>query len=344
MNKVILVCLLFLAGTLCIYNNNAIKITALPAKAVNTHAINYKPRSVRTIAVQNYNIIGNKYDYYAEMPKRVIAIGENINETLVALGVEDKVICAVNFGNKYYKPEPEYADGYNAIKFEKLKSLNTETVLALNPDLIIAGQSFFSEKGLKDTEFWNKRNIHTFLAFNANKPASHKHRETLELEYEFILGLGRIFDKEDKARKIVAQMNNTISKVCSEVAMGNKSKQKVMIIEQLGKQLVSYDDTKLAGDICTRLGAQVPSNPVGTISLEYLLQQDPDVLFVVKSGGDPEQAAEEIKKIPVLRNLQAVKNNRVHGIALNYTYNCAIKTGAGIKKLAKGIYPEIKKI
>ncbi len=28
--------------------------------------------------------------------------------------------------------------------------------------------------------------------------------------------------------------------------------------------------------------------------------------------------------------------------SLNYTYNSAIKTGAGIKKIAQGIYPEIK--
>lgn len=65
-----------------------------------------------------------------------------------------------------------------------------------------------------------------------------------------------------------------------------------MIIEMLGKNIVAYDSTKLAGDICVKLGADVPSFSSGTIGLETIIEENPDVLFVVKSGGNPEEAAD----------------------------------------------------
>lgn len=299
----------------------------------------YSERMIRNVEVRNYNAVGDSISYYNQVPQRVIAVGENINETLVALGVEDKIICSVKYGNPYYVPEEEYAERYNKIHFESGIILNAETVLAMSPDLIISGQSLFTDKGLKSTDFWNKRNIHTFLPENTNAPALHNHRESLELEYKFIAGLGMIFNKEEQAKKIIAEMQETVKDVQSRIS--SRRKPKVMIVERLGKNLVAYDDTKLAGDICTRLGAYVPSSPFGTVGLEYLLEEDPDVIFVVKSGGDPEAAAEYFKNIPALQSLKAVRNNRICGIALNYTYNSAIKTGSGIKKMAKCIYPDL---
>jgi len=299
----------------------------------------YPKRMIRNVEVKNYNIVGDKISFYDRVPQRVVAVGENINETLVALGVEDKIICSVKYGNPYYVPEEKYAERYNKIHFESGIILNTETVLALAPDLIISGQSLFTNKGLKSTEFWNQRNIHTFLPENANSPALRNHRESLELEYKFIAGLGMIFNKEEQAGKIIAEMQETVKNVQSRIR--GRRKPKVMIVEGLGKNLVAYDDSKLAGDICTRLGAHVPSSPFGTVGLEYLLAEDPDVIFVVKSGGDPEAAAEYFKNIPALQSLKAVRNNRICGIALNYTYNSAIKTGSGIKKMAKCIYPDL---
>ena len=300
----------------------------------------YPPRVVRNLIVKNYQVTGENETVYDRVPQRVLAVGENINETLVALGAEDKVICPVRYGNPYYVPEPEYAERYNRIRFQKDPILNPETVLALSPDLIVSGQSLFTEKRLKSTEFWNNRGIHTFLPRNANRPALRTQRETLEKEYDFILGLGIIFNKEAKARKLVEDMERTIDSV--RIQSQGRLKPKVLIIEQLGKNLITYDDTKLAGDICTRLGAVVPNSPSGTIGIEYLLQEDPDIIFVVKSGGDPEEAADYFRNMRSLQTLKAVRNKRVAGIALNYTYNSAIKTGAAIKKFAKGIYPDLK--
>ena len=69
----------------------------------------YPKRMIRNVEVKNYNIVGEKISFYDRVPQRVVAVGENINETLVALGVEDKIICSVKYGNPYYVPEEKYA-------------------------------------------------------------------------------------------------------------------------------------------------------------------------------------------------------------------------------------------
>ena len=44
----------------------------------------YPKRMIRNVEVKNYNIVGEKISFYDRVPQRVVAVGENINETLVA--------------------------------------------------------------------------------------------------------------------------------------------------------------------------------------------------------------------------------------------------------------------
>lgn len=299
----------------------------------------YTPRYVTNIEVKNYNIVGKSVSYYDKMPQKALVVGENIIETFAALGIEDKILCAVGYGNPFFQPEPQLEDIYKKIDVQKYAVLNPENVMKMQPDLIVAGQSVFSEKQLRSTAFWNERNIHTFCSLNANSPGNRSHIETLEQEYEFILGLGKIFDCEEKAKRIVAAMQNDIKNINSLTE--GREKPKVMIVEQLGGAIVVYDDKKLAGNICSKLNAEVASSSGGTIGLEDLLKADPDVLFVVKSGGDPEAAADVFRNMQALKSMKCIKNKRVYGILLNYTYNSAVKTAVGIKKFAAGIYPDL---
>ena len=301
----------------------------------------YEPRIVDNIRVAGYRNIGPNTELFTECPNRVIAVGENINETLVALGVEDRVICPVSYGNPYYVPNAGNAEAYGKISFYRTNILNPEMVLSMEPDLIIAGQSLFNGKRLRSTDFWNDRGVHTFLPVNANSPSSRSYRETVDQESAFILGLGRIFDREEAAEKMVKEWDNEIQFIRSAAA--GMPQKKVLIIEMMGRQIVSYDDTKLAGDMCRRLGAYVPRAPGGTVSLEYLIEENPDVLFVVKSGGNPVDAAKRVKSNPALESLKCVRTGQVHGIMLNDTYNSAVKTGEGLRLLAEGIYPDIVK-
>ena len=299
----------------------------------------YRPRIVRSLAVEDYNALGYRNDLYTRPPRRVVAVGNSIIETLSALGVGDRIVFAGSYSNSYYVPEPENAAAFRSIPLEKASYLNMETVLALEPDFIVSGQVIYSRKRLKSTAFWNDRGVHTYVDENANSPTSRIHVENLDREYDFILGLGEIFNRSDRAEEIVAHCKETLRSIREKVK--DRKKQKVLIVEQFGKYLVAYDDTKLAGNICVRLGAEVHRFPAGTISLEEIIRDNPDVIFVVKSGNDPRKAAVSFSQIPALECVNAVRHHRVYGIALDYTYNSNVKTESGIKQFARGLYPDL---
>lgn len=117
----------------------------------------YAPRLVKNVKVRNYNVVGENNVLYDRAPRRAIAVGENINETLVALGAGDRIICSVRYGNPLYRPEPENAEGYARLDFQDGFRLNVETALFLSPDFIVSGQSLFTEKRMRDTDFWQRR-------------------------------------------------------------------------------------------------------------------------------------------------------------------------------------------
>lgn len=298
----------------------------------------YIPRYIENIDIEDYNYIGKSLQYYQAIPKKTLVVGENIIETYVALGIEDNIILAAGYNNPYFIPNKKYADKYYKLKIENQINLNFERVLALHPDLIVGGQVLFSNNKLKSTKFWNERNIHTFCSLNANSPTDKSHKETLENEFNFIIDLGKIYDKEKEAQKLVQDMRESIEFVNSKTKLLEKPR--VMIIEELDG-IVVYDNNKLAGDICTKLHGKVQASAGKTIGIEDLIKANPDVLFVVKSGGDPEKAADVFRTMEALKNINCVKNNRVYGIGLSYTYNSAIKTGEGIRKFAAGMYPQI---
>lgn len=299
---------------------------------------NYIPRYIENINVEDYHCVGKSNQYYQKIPKRALVVGENIIETFIALGIEDNILLAAGYGNPYFLPNEKYAAKYYNLKIENQINLGFERTLALHPDLIVGGQVIFSNRKLKSTKFWNDRSIHTFCSLNANSPTNKNFQETLENEFKFIIDLGKIYDKENQAMELVEAMKKDIYFINSKTK--NLKKPKVMIIEDMGG-IVVYGKNKLAGDICTKLNGDVQSSIQPMIGIEDLIKTDPDVLFVVKSGGDPEDAAEVFRKMRALQNIKCVKNNRVYGIALNYTYNSAIKTGEGIRKFAAGMYPQI---
>lgn len=310
-----------------------------PEKTPKPLSMETGDRCVQNVSVEEYRVTGVNRQCYVGVPERVVSVGENITETLVALGVQDRIIRAYRYGNPYYMPEPEYEEVYRQIDFRPVSEINVERILMTEPDLIVAGQSLFVRNKLRGTSFWHKRGVHTFLPINANSPSSMRNPETLENELGFIRDLGVIFKKEKRADEFVSRIRKLVQGVRERAA--TLPVRRVMILEQLGKGIVSYDSRKLVGDMCVQLGAEIPNGSTVTISREWILQEDPDVIFIVKSGGDPEQAVQEFCRLPGMNNLKAVQSGRVYGIMLNYTYNSAIKTEAGIRQLAYGIYPEL---
>lgn len=294
--------------------------------------------NIENIDVENYYVKGKNQQKFYKIPKRVVAVGDNVVETLMELGIQDNIVLAVA-GNKWnFQFREENQRKFQTVPQGDYKNLNKETIVSLNPDLIIGQQMTFSKEYLGSTKYWNDRGVNTIVTLNANAPNLHVHPETIENEMKCISDYGKIFGKEDEAAEINKEIIATIEKVKRNAI--HYPKPKVMIIEFM-RYFVSYDNTKLVGNMAERLGGYVEESPP-VITSEELLKIDPDVLFVVCSHSVFDHCYNRIYDDPAFNSLKCVKNHRIYGIPMKFTYSTLCRTNDGLKMLAKGMYPGIQ--
>lgn len=293
---------------------------------------------IYNLNIDNYFVQGVNRQTFEDVPKRVFVVGENETETLLALGAGPNILMTAAQNSRKYAMRKENAKLYDKLSTCSSSNLNMEYITKLKPDLIVAQQCIFTKNRLKNTEYWNKHGIKTMVPLNTNSPGKHFYNETVEKEMDFILDLGRIFRLENNAQRIVDDTYNTIAYINKKTS--NVHKPHVMIVEFIS-YLVSYDRTKLVGNMVEHIGGTVNETPA-VIGFEHIIKQNPEVLFVVCSHADYGVCIDKILTNKALQKLQCIKNKRVYSIPLRYTYGSQCRTADGIKFLAECMYPEVK--
>ena len=100
---------------------------------------------------------------YTEPPQRIITMNHHVTETLVQMGVGDRII-----GRAYVDREtevlPEVADRVEAIPALAEEYPTWEQIRDLEPDLVVGGmRSAFDEKEGRSRDALEAAGIHTFL-------------------------------------------------------------------------------------------------------------------------------------------------------------------------------------
>lgn len=292
---------------------------------------------VKNINVDNYFVKGENKQTFDKGPERIIVIGENETETLLELGAAPKILMAVAQNNRKYAMRQENWELFQTLKKCPSGYLNMEYVTSLHPDLIIAQQCVFIRNRLDNTDYWNQRGVKTLIPLNTNTPSKHIIKETVDKEMQFIRDLGAALRVEAKADAVINSTYDTIIKINERNI--NFPKPKVMIVEFISS-MISYDRTKLVGDMVSRIGGKVAETPA-VIGIENVAKENPDVLFVVCSHADYGECIKKITENPALQNLPCIKNKRVYSIPLRFTYGTGCRTEDGLKFLAERMYPGI---
>lgn len=294
------------------------------------------------VTIENYNTQGEPEQMtYTKPPERVVAVWQNSLETLLALGVGDRIIAGNGVPDKKFFRK-EYQEQYSKIPYTGLQLLDLETTMMLKPDLIVGWHSTFAPKVLRPTDFWHKRGVNTFIARSSiitNK------KRTLENEYKDILDLGKIFDKNERAQQLVADMQHEMQFATSQTASFQK-RPRALVIEFMGKEVRVYGERSLAGDIVHELHGELLAAKDRSIGIEQVMELDPDVIFVVvieSHYGHEQDMVDRVTKHKALKNLRCVKEGRVLPLPLYAVYSSGVRTYDGIKIIANGLYPELYK-
>lgn len=273
---------------------------------------------------------------YEGEPRRIMGVWQSSVETLLALGVGDRMIAAIGVPDSKYIAE-EYRDAYEKIPYKSMEIPDVETTLLWEPDLLVGWYSTFQKNNWKSTDFWAQRGIDSYISRASYK----KSKRTVEGEYQYILDLGAIVNRQERAEMLV---NRTKRAVAEARAYGEAqhTKDTVLILENSGRQYRVYDKETLAGNMLEEIGGHLISEAGQTINAEELIHLNPSVIFLVLVEEDYERQDELINNLyknPTLQHVDAIRNHRVHGVPLFMVYSAGTRIHDGLNLMIHGLYP-----
>ena len=304
--------------------------TKAPENGETTGADSHYPVTITT-----YNYEGEEITTtYTKAPESVLCVYQGCIETMIALGLEDRVVASYGLDNDV-KPEWEEALGkmnYNSEVFAPDK----ETVTMMAPDMIFTWGSLFGEKKLGDVGEWIALGTNTYISTNTRRGG---HNRTLENEYTDLLNIGKIFNVEEKAQQLVDEMKAEVAAALA--ASQEKGSPNTAVIEFMRDSISNYGATSLGGDMVKALGGTLATPDASKIGKEDLVALDPEVIFIVympKNATEAETIA-KITQDPAFASLQAVKNGRVYAIMLGDMYASTVRSIDGLRVFSAGLYP-----
>lgn len=261
-------------------------------------------------AVVETTITVNDSDGEVEVPKnpkKVVVFDNGSLDTLNSLGLSDVVIGAPTSNLPAYLED--YADVESA---GGIKEPDIEKINQLQPDLIIISgrQQDYKDKlsaiaptmymSVDATDTWNstKKNIET---------------------------LAQIFDKTAEAEKQIEALQTEIDTLKEKT---ENSENKALIVMVNEGQLSAYGDGSRFGIIHDTFGFSAVDESIDTsthgqsVSYEYILEQNPDILFVIDRtkaiGGDED--AGSVADNALVKQTNAGKNNQVIALQSDIWY------------------------
>ena len=233
-------------------------------------------------------------------PKRVVVFDYGVADILKNLGV-DAVVGLPKNGKM-----PEILSNYSDDKYTNvgsLKETDFEAVESLNPDLIIIGG-----RQAEDIDSFKEIAPTVNLAVDG--------QDYMNSFKTVVTDLGKLFDKEDEAKKAIDEIEAKIEKVNKTVKEKGLTASVVMANEG---SISTFSAKSRYGLIYNGLGfAEVDKNIDDSthgqqVSFEYFLENKADYVFVVDRGAvtGKGEAASKLFDNEVMNKTEVAKNGNI---------------------------------
>lgn len=236
-------------------------------------------------------------------PKKVVVFDYGTLDSLDKMGIEIKGLPKSNI--------PSYLSKYKDDKYVDVGTLfepNFEKLNEIKPDVI-----FISARQSKVYEELNK--IAPTIQLNTENG---KYMESVKSNLE---KLGKIFDKEDFVKDEIKKLDDSVKDINKKASESGK---KALVILTNDGALSAYGKGSRFGIIHEELGFQLSDEHIDTavhgqkISFEYVVEKNPDYIFVVDRGAVVQGGHKSVNKIlenDLIKTTKAYKNNKI--ISLN---------------------------
>jgi len=260
-------------------------------------------------------------------PEKVVVFDFGMLDSLDKLGVEVIGVPQANI--------PSYLSKYEDSKYENVGSLKEpdfEKIAELGPDLII-----ISGRQQEAYEELSKIGPTVYMGLDTSKyMESFKENQTT---------LGKIFNKEAEVEEELAAVEASIQAL-NEKAAASESTGLIVLANE--GNLSAYGPASRFGIIHDVFGLKAADEQIEvsthgqSVSFEYIVEKDPDYLFVIDRGAavDGESSAKELIENELIFNTKAYKNDNIVYLNPDFWYLSGgglISVSEMIKEIENGL-------
>ncbi|MEG0297719.1 MAG: ABC transporter substrate-binding protein, partial [Clostridium sp.] len=240
-----------------------------------------------------------------------------MTEMLLSLGLEDNIVATALLDNPIL---PEFKEAYDKIPVLQVgegHSISKEAFIATGADFVSGWDSSISEQTTGSPDELISKGIVPFLA------KSYEADATIDDVYEDFRLLGKIFNVEDRANEVIEKMKADIKSVNDKIKNINKEDRVQMMVFDSGVNDAFVVGSGLANDLINLAGgnnvySEEATKPYITVSFESIVAKNPEVILVTdfEAGTNPEEKIEFLKSHPALKDVDAIKNNKIYVVQL----------------------------
>lgn len=265
---------------------------------------------------------------------RIITAYSNWAEMVRVLGATDRVIAVDDHILGYPTYLPEFASLPSVgTRF----AFNVETILSLDPDIVLTGSATRCTPGLESMLSANATDI------DVVRLPSYEYN----LVSSGILTLGYILGAQEEAYEYIAWHDSIVDKVTNALRSANMNDRPSVFMDRPGSTTVAkgsgYSEVlEMAGGI--NIGKDLVGN-FPTVDLEWVIEQNPEHIIGISFSGSYESNSMSLlttRYDEIVENFgytDAVKEGNVH--VLHYDIYLGVSYVVGLAYTAKWLYPNL---
>jgi len=268
-------------------------------------------------------------------PERVVALDVSTLETLLVLGLEDRIEGVVVAHRQPVRADLQEAAA-RITELSEGHSPTKEALLAVDPDFILASfESYLAEERGLSRGSLAELDIKTHV-FNEECVTTSPTWDTLYGEIEV---LGRIFGVQDRAAEMIGEMQAEVAEA-EQAAAAASSRPRVFVYDSGDSAPFTAGGGGMEDLIIETAGGEHVfgdlEGPFGEVTWEEVVASDPEVIIINdyqdQSGTSTTIQAKEdfLKEYPAMAEVSAIRNDRIVSIPLTNTFLSVRNTEAAV--------------
>ncbi|MFB7391979.1 MULTISPECIES: ABC transporter substrate-binding protein [unclassified Streptomyces] len=258
----------------------------------------------------------------AEAPQRAVALDQSSTETLLELGLQDRMAGTANLKTKI---PAAYAEAYAKIPVIAPKIATGEQLRSATPDFVVAGSAdLYTGDRAGTREELAALKVPTFVSAVDCPQQNPPGRTPFELLFSDYENLGKLFGAEERAGKLAADQRAAVARAGANAPKEGRGADRPTVVYLYsvfnGMPYVA-GGTGLPSEMSRIVGAENAFDDVQEdwpeVSWEEVARRDPDFIVIgdLSERGRPGDSAAEKRATmtahPVISRLAAVRDDRI---------------------------------